>query len=163
MTDTLSLTEIETQLAAAQADLALFQRLSGAAGRVTRLTAEHDKAKAAHDKADAEKAKAAEEARFAGLRDLRITETPGSKSSSVLSSQFHISYTRDAYDMDVHATVPQPVSRPGFTALEPNVLAWIAQRHPDKIPASIMALAPGNVDAALGSYFAGLRRGYLKA
>lgn len=162
MTDSLSLNEIEIQLADAQADLALFQRLSDAADRVEVLTVAHDKAKAAHDKAEADKAKADEEARFAGLRDLRITETTDSKSPGVLSSRFYISFTRGMYNADAHATVPQAVTLPGFTSLEANVLAWIVQRHPDKIPASIMALAPGDADAALGIYFAGLRRGYLK-
>lgn len=110
MTDTLSLPEIETQLAAAQADLDLFQRLQNAAASVKALTAARDKAAAANAKAEAEKAKAVEEARFSGLRDLSIMETPGSKSSSVLSSQFHITYTRDAYSTDAHATLPQKVS-----------------------------------------------------
>ena len=162
MTDVLSLPEIETQLAAALADLALYERLTGAADRVKRLTAEQGEATAARDKAEADRAKAAEEARFAGLRDLRITETPGSKSSSVLSSQFHISYTRDAWNVDAHATMPQAFTQTGFVGLEPKILEWIVQRHPEKIPASIMALAPDNVDAALDRYFVSLRRGYIQ-
>lgn len=162
MTDTLSLPEIETQLAAAQADLDLFQRLQNAAASVKALTAARDKAAAANAKAEAEKAKAVEEARFSGLRDLSIMETPGSKSSSVLSSQFHITYTRDAYSTDAHATLPQKVSLVGFEALEPNVLAWIVLRHPNKIPASITDLVPGNVDAAIYRYLGGRRRGWLQ-
>ena len=162
MTDTLSLNEIETQLAAAYADLALYERLTGAADRVKRLTAINDKAVTAREKAEAGKTAAAQEARFAGLSNLSIAET-AAPSGIVIRSRFIIRYTRNAWNSDAGATLPTEETKEGFAALEPNVLAWIAQRHPEKIPASIMALAPGNVDAALDTYFAGLRRGYLKA
>lgn len=160
MTNTIP-NDIETQLAEAQADLALYERLTGAADRVKRLTAINDKAATMREKAEAGKAEAAAEARFAGLSNLSITEA-AAPSCHVLRSRFIIRYTRNAWHVDAGATLPTTEIKEGFTALEPNVLAWIAQRHPDKIPASIMALAPGNVDAALGAYFAGLRRGYLK-
>ncbi len=161
MTDVLSLPEMETQLAAAQADLALYERLTDAAARVKTLTAARDKALAANAKAEADRVRAAEETRFAGLRDLRITEIPDSKSPGVLSTRFNIQYTRNAYNSAAGTNLPQRVSITGFTALERDILAWIVQRHPDKIPASILALAPGNVDAALDRYFLALRRGFL--
>ena len=162
MTDTLTLNEIETQLSAAQADLDLFQRLQSAAALVKTLTAARDKGAAAHAKAEAEKAKAAEDTRFAGLRDLTITETPNHKAPGILSTRFNIQYTCNAFDSAAGATLPQRVSITGFTSLERNVLAWIVQRHPNKIPASILALAPGNIDAALDRYFTALRRGFLQ-
>jgi hypothetical protein len=156
MTDTLQ--NLHAQLDAARQDVALLQRLMSAEDRVKNLTAEYDKAKTAHEKAEAAKAKAANEAQFAGLRNLKITELPGD-SSSVMHSTFHITYTRDAWDG--RDTVPQTVScTRGFGALGRNVLAWIIQRHPEKIPASITDLAP-DIDAAFNRYFVGLQRGYL--
>lgn len=158
MTDTFTLDTLRTQLEEAHQDAAMWQRLTGAADRVKSLTAEYTKAKSAYDTAEAAKAKAAHEAQFAGLRNLRITEIPG-KGDSVMHSAFHITYTRDAWDG--WNNVPQTVScTRGFGALERNVLAWIIQRHPEKIPASITDLAP-DIDAAFNRYFVGLQRGYL--
>lgn len=158
MTDTITLQTLYTQLEEAHQDAAMWQRLTGAADRVKSLTAEYAKAKIAHEKAEAVKAKAEQDAKFAGLRDLRIIEIAGD-SASVMHSTFHITYTCDAWNG--RDNVPQTVScTRGFGALERNVLAWIIQRHPEKIPASITDLAP-DIDAAFNRYFVGLQRGYL--
>ncbi len=169
---TLSYLELIEQLEAAKADAALLTRLKAAQSLVKTLEAALPEALAAHEaeqetQAKAEQAAAEAEriaaldAQFAGLSDLIITEVPDAKSSSVLSTSFQIGWTRPVWNSDANATLPEPTAIWGFAALEPRVLAWIVTRHPDKIPASIMALAPGNVEEALDSYFAGLRRGFL--
>jgi len=43
------------------------------------------------------------------------------------------------------------------------VFAWITEKHPEQIPASIKALSPGNLDEAFSHYFMGKQRGYLTA
>lgn|GEM_PF-764658 len=172
MTNFRTLDTLAQEIDQAQEAIALGQRIKDAPALLKLLIAEQEKTQAAHDKeqavAEAAKIKevedmhiAAQEAQFAGLSDLNITETQDAKSASVLSSRFHIQWTRPVWNSAANATLPEPTAVGGFTALEPRVLAWIVQRHPDKIPASIMALAPGNVDEALDRYFVALRRGFL--
>ncbi len=162
MTDINLLQTLTAQLEEARRDADMWQRLKGAEDRAKRLKGEYDKAKAEHDAAEGEKAKAAEEARYAGLRGLTITEVPSATSPNVLSSRFHITYTRDAWDALAHASLPETVSKASFGALDDNIVSWMLARHPEKLPASILALAPGDASEALACYFAGLRRGYLK-
>src|SRR5690606_22027341 len=85
----LSMTDLHTvtaELAQAQADLALLQRLTTAAERVERLTADHAKAQAAHDKAAEDAAAAAREARFNGLSNFRVSDiTPADARDSGLT------------------------------------------------------------------------------
>jgi len=163
-----NLTAMAQELEQAHQDAALLRRLNSAEECIRFLTPEYEKALAIHEeevaaeiKAAAVAAQAAHEAQFAGLRDLHIIEVSDPQGSTVLSSRFRISWTRDAWDADANATLPQIVSMSGFAALPSLVLSWIVQHHPDKIPASIMALAPHDVDEALDRYFVALNRGYL--
>jgi hypothetical protein len=168
MTNPRTLAIITQEHEGALEDIALAQRLKSAPDRLKRLAAELESAKELAEADEAARIKevedmhlAAIEAQFAGLSDLSITEVKDAKSDSVLSSGFHIRWTRAAWNSAANETLPEPAGVWGFTALEPRVLEWIVQRHPDKIPASIMALAPGNVVEALDRYFIGLRRGFL--
>jgi hypothetical protein len=156
------------ELEEARQDVALLLRLKGAEDRVKRLIPEYEKALAADEKAEAAKVEAAaaeeqaaRDARFAGLRDLIITEAADKLGSGVLSSRFRIKYTRDAWVSDANATLPQAVNKSGFAALDANVFAWIVEKHPEKVPASIMTLAPHDIGEAFHRYFVGLQRGYL--
>lgn len=158
---------LSAELEEAQHDAALLQRLMNAEDRVKRLTEDVTKAKVAHDQSMAEHAKkelaaakAAEDAKYADLSDLTITEKPGTLSSSVLSSQFIITYNRVIFDG--HESLPRPEKKSSFNALEPRVLSWIVQRHADQIPLSIRSLGD-TVDEALDRYFVGLRRGQLRS
>lgn len=154
-----TLARINADLAEAQQDLALLERLKAAPDRVKRLTADQAKTIKERDNALAAEQNARREARFTGLSDLRVVDTtPG---ESVLRSGFTITYTRIAYDMDSGQNAPQPVTISGFGALPDNVFAFLIERHPDRIPAKIMALAPNDPEEALNRYFLGLRRGVI--
>ena len=165
MTNTRTSRTVALELEQAQEDNALRIRLSDAEARIKRLTPELEKVRAREEAAKIKDVEdmhiAAQEARFKGLSDLSIKEMPDAKSSSVLSSTIRISYTTQAWNADANATLPKVVTITGLAALDANVLSWIVLRHPDKIPASIKALAPDDIEAALDRYFTGLRRGFL--
>lgn len=157
---TTDLNNIASKLEAAKADLALYERLTSAADRVKALTAAFDKARTAQAKADEAAAKEAAEARFNGLSNIRVT---GSGDGSVLSQQYLISWTAPVYDMYSMTAIPQPVpERPGFETIPDNVLAFLIEKHPEEIPAAIMALAPDDPAAAMAEYFRARQRGYVK-
>lgn len=169
---TLSYLDLTEQLEAAKADAALLVRLKAAQSLVKTLEAALPEALAAYEAEQEKQAKAEQaateaeriaalDAQFAGLSELIITEVPDATSSSVLSTRFQIGWTRPAWNSGANTTLPEPTAVWGFAALEPRVLAWIVTRHPDKIPVSVMALAPGNVEEALDRYFMGKQRGFL--
>ena len=156
-----ALARVSANLAEAEQDLALLERLKSAGDRVKRLTADKEKAVKDRDAALATERKVREAARFGGLSDLRVLDaTPA---EGVLRSAFSINYTRVAYDMDTGQNVPQPVTISGFGGLPDNVFALLVERHPDRIPAKIMALAPNDPKEAFARYFRGLTRGFIAA
>jgi hypothetical protein len=159
MTSTHTLAVAALALAEAEQDFALWQRLTSAERRVKQLTQEHEKASANHDREEAAKAKATAAARFKGLSDLQVTRVATKLGESVLRSAWHISYNVAAHDW--HGR-PEPKRRTvnGFKALEPLPFAFLIERHPEQIPAEIMALAPGDPLAAFDAYFVALGRGY---
>jgi hypothetical protein len=153
------LSSITTELEAARADMALLERLKSAADRVSRLSAEHDKATAALNAAKVREAKAKEDARFAGIEHLAIDDT--SPDANLVRSNFKISYARPTWDG--RATVPRHHTASGFSLLDRDVLSYIIERCPERIPHKIMALAPDNPRLAFDRYFVSLRRGYVAA
>jgi hypothetical protein len=151
------LERITVELNEANADLALLERLKSAADRVKRLTAEQDKATKSRDKAVAAEAKAADDARFAGISDVQVTcNTPD---EHVVRSSFTINYVRLTWNG--YLTAPMEHSVTGFGCLPPDVLDYLIERRPDRIPAKIMALAPDSPREAFRRYFASLRRGHI--
>jgi hypothetical protein len=158
MTD---LSTLAAELQAVRDDLALYEGLSTAADKVAALSSQYERAKAAHDREEATRVKAANEARFAGLGDIRVDVVPDKEGGGVLRMGFNIHYTRAAYDMYAKASIPQPRTVGGFAALPTDVLAYLIEKHPERVPAEIMALSPGNPRAAFATYFSGLKRGYL--
>ena len=156
---TTDINTIAAELAAAKADLAQWERLTSAADRVKALTVSFDKARAAQAKADEAAARDAAEARFKGLANIRVTS---SGNGSVLSQQFLIRWTAPVYDMYAMAAVPQSHERPGFETIPDNVLAFLIEKPPEEIPATIMALAPDDPAAAMAEYFRARQRGYVK-
>lgn len=157
------LTENARALQQAREDVTLYKRLTEAEALTERLVKKGNALTSELAKVSAVEDKDARVARYAGLRELEIAEIPGDKSTSVLSNTMRISYTRDTWHSDANTNLPQRVATNGFQALPPNVFGWIMECHPEKIPASIAALAPGDIRAAMDRYFIGLRRGYLTA
>jgi hypothetical protein len=153
------LARIAAELASAQEDAALLARLQSAHDRVNRLTADHAKATKELDKARADEAKAAKAARFAGIADLAVNESPVTICEGVLRSSWKISWTAPTWDGRVSR--PMPHSRDSFGALPPALMDYLIEKCPNRIPAKIMALAPDNPRDAFSRYFAGLKRGCL--
>lgn len=170
MTSTISLSELSAQIEQAKADVAFAERIAAAPALLKKLTPLYVKATEDHEKAqalaeeEAEKSrataeKAAKDTLFAGLNDLQISEVSAPVDPSLLRSTFHISYTT----WDSHSSSPKTVSADSFDSLPPNVLAWIIDRNPEKLPVSIMLLAPNAPGEAVEQYLAARRRGYLIA
>lgn len=162
---TTDLKALAAELADAKADLAQWERLTNAADGVKALVASYDKAKAAQAKADEAAAKEAAEARFTGLSDLRVIDASGGSSGcagGVLRKSWRITWTAPQFDMETMTSPPRSHSVVGFAALPDNVFAFLIEKHPDKVPAEIMALCPGNPAEAMTEYFRACKRGYTK-
>lgn len=100
------------------------------------------------------------DARFAGLSGLRVTDkTPD---ETTLRSSFEITYISLIYYMYANVSIPVPTTVVGFDALPEHVLAYLLDRHPDQIPAKIIRLAANPADA-INRFFMGLKRGHLTA
>ena len=155
------LDRIATDLAAAQEDVALLERLKSATDRVARLTADQEKASKARDKALAVEAKEQDAARFAGLSNVAVTESPETIRESVLRSAWTIRYSKPTWNGRTNPL--REHSANSFGSLEPAVLAYLMDKRPDLIPAKIMALAPDNPKQAFGRYFVSCKRGYVAA
>lgn len=149
---------IAAELAEAQTDVATLARLQSAEARVKALTAAYDKAVAAEERTAERAAKQAQAERFAGLSDICITAE--GKETNILRTVWAITYKGPHYDMMTGETVTAEHMRRGLGNLDEHVLEFLIERHPDRIPAEIMAFAPGDPYAALDAYFIACRRGY---
>ena len=98
-------------------------------------------------------------ARFAGITDVLVTENPETQREHVLRASFTIHWTKPTWDG--RTSRPMEHSIVGFSALPPDVLDYIIESCPERIPAKIMALAPDYPREAFRTYFAGLKRGCL--
>jgi hypothetical protein len=142
----------------AQADVALMQRLRTAEADAKRLTAELEIAQHALIEANTDAVLVARSAAFANFEDITVTQDDRS-GGHILHLGFNIEVTRKAWDGRTTGT--ETVSYNSFTALPRDVLAYLIEVHPDRIPAGIMALAPNNAHDAFQEYFMGQRRGYM--
>lgn len=158
---TIDLNDIAAELADAKADLAQWERLTSAADRMKALVASYDKAKAAQAKADETAAKEAAEARFKGLSDLRVIKD-GLGGHLLAPSTWRITWTQPVHDMYSGESIPETQGCNGFRGLPNNVLAFLIERHPEQVPAEIMALRPGDPEEAMAEYFRSVKRGYVR-
>ena len=147
----MDLEQISAELEKAQADVAMLERLK-------RLSIEYGKASAARDKAIASEAKAIEAERFAGIGNVRVTQSANTIGENLLRSAFTIAYTKPRWDM--YEMVQTPYSVDGFGPLPPEVLDYIILKRPSLIPSAISALNPDCPTDAFRQYFLILRRGY---
>jgi hypothetical protein len=159
---TTDIATIAAQLDEAKQNAALWERLSNAGERVKQLTRDYDKAKAAKDKADGAEAHEEKERRFSRYSDIQIRDVTGAgEDAGVLKRSYEITYTAPQYDMYAMKSFPERHIVQGFDALKDDLYELILERHSDKIPGQILALAPGNAAEALSVYLQGKRRGYL--
>jgi len=153
------LTRVSVELAAANEDVALLERLKSAPDRAKRLASEHAKALAERKAAIAADDKARTEARFAPFQSIHVADLK--PEMSLIAAPFRIKYTRGTYDIYAKSNVPTEHTAESFGQLNKDAFDYLLERHPDRIPARIMALAPGDPHAAFEEYFIGIRRGYM--
>jgi hypothetical protein len=140
----------------AKADVALLERLNGAADKLASLTTlQADiivQQGLIHDRA----AKARQDAMFAKFSTVDIRDRDSG--NHVIGSSFQISYTVSAWNG--RESVSKLVTSTGLTCLPDGLLEYLIEMHPSKIPAKIANLAADPYDA-FNRYFVGLGRGYL--
>lgn len=86
---------------------------------------------------------------------------PSYREGQVLAAGFTITYERLAFNMAANANLPTRSVCNGFDALPDAAFDYLCEIKPEAIPAEIMALAPGDPQAAFARYFKAKRRGYL--
>lgn len=160
----IELAEAEAAFTEAKADHARWERLTAAASRVKKLTPVYEKARAAYDNAVAAETSAKSDARFAGLANLHVADTSsgGADGGGVLRMSWRITWTKPGHDPHTMTTVAKQHGANGFRAIEDHALAFLIEKHPELIPAEIMALAPGDPAAAMEEYFRACQRGYVR-
>jgi len=154
-----NLERIAVELDEAQSHLSLLERLKSAVDRVNRLTAEQSKAIKEHERALAAEAKDLKASRFAAISDVLVTENPETRREHVLRASFTIHWTKPTWDG--RASRPMEHFVVGFSACPPDVLDYLIERCPERIPAKIIALAPDDPREAFHRYSRGLKRGCL--
>ena len=136
----------------------MFQRLSGAKALIPNLSAQRDDLAATAARLAAEQAEIASNARFIGLHSVNVTDK--NPSEAVLGTSFQVDYVIDSYDMYSRGSTTETRTLMGFSGLPHNVLAYLIEREPHKIPAKITRLAAEPSDA-FERYFIALKRGML--
>jgi hypothetical protein len=140
----------------AKADVALLERLKGAADRVAELTTLQGNIIAEQDLIHDRAAKARQDAAFAKFSTVDITDKHPDE--NVMRTSFEISYTVSTWDG--RQTNPKRVTSMGLTCLPDDLIGYLIEKHPHKIPAKIARLAADPYDA-FDRYFVGLGRGHL--
>lgn len=140
----------------AKADVALRARLDDAPTRLAALTTLQADIIAQqgliHDRA----VRARQDAAFAKFSTVDITDkTP---EESVIRTSYEVSYTISAWDG--RQSNPKRVTSTGLLCLPDDLLAYLIEKHPGKIPAKIANLAADPYDA-FERYFVGMSRGHL--
>ena len=152
---------ITAELAAANADVALLQRLKDAEANADRLTAELATLQDSADTALANANEAKRQEAFARIRNMSITAiTPSDNPNpSLLQTRFAVAYETVSYDSSTRRTVWLVANAPNINYLPIEALAYLTEAKPEIIPAGIMALAPDSPFDAVRSYIRG-QRGY---
>lgn len=147
------------ELQQARQDVALFQRLKASEADAKRLALDLRAAQDELTEALTADHQAEQDARFAGFLDITVREHMPFNGSGVLQLAFSITVKREAFNG--YETVPEVLSFGGFQQLPSDAFGYLIEKHPERIPESIMELAPGDPYAAFDRYFNALRRGFL--
>ncbi|MCE7796546.1 hypothetical protein LWE61_08215 [Sphingobium sufflavum] len=162
MTDTTSaairaeLNDLTRDLNKTREYLELGALIKGAPAELDKLTKRANDLTAQLADAVTVEAKAERDAYFVGLDDLQITEV---SNGDLRNTRFEISWTYPKWDSYWSESFQERETKIGFGKVERRVLEWIVERHPEKIPASILALADTPADA-LDRYFVFHKRGF---
>lgn len=158
-------TEVERLSAAldnARADVALLLRLKNAEQDAKRIAGELAVAQDALMNANVDALTAIRDAEFANLRSISVATTyPSGSMPSAISARYAVTYERLTYDNQSRQNVWKLHTVNGFSGLPSEVMRYLMMARPDAIPAIIIALAPGDAEAAMDAYFLAMRRGYM--
>ncbi|GAB5350372.1 hypothetical protein [Qipengyuania sp. 483] len=152
------LNRLSAELDQAKADFALLQRLQGAKERMETLANQCAEAREAESNRNAIAAREERETRYARISEISITEAPSNSGNGLLHRLFRISWKAPQFDWRTNRSDPAKHSVVGFQAVPHDVLACIIEKHPELIPADIMALRPGDADGAIQEFFAAKNR-----
>jgi hypothetical protein len=140
----------------AKADGALLDRLNGAADRLATLSTLQANIIVEQGLIHERAAKARQDTAFAKFTAVDVIDKYPDE--SVIRSTFQVTYT--TYYWDGRQSVPKQVTMTGLQSLPDDLLGYLIEKHPSKIPAKIAALAADPYDA-FDRYFVGVGRGYL--
>lgn len=169
MTNTVSLAAIAAEIETLRADLRTVNAAADIIGdaahdRAKAIEAAVTEAQARYADALAAEAEKSREARLADFRSIRVETTyPAGADGNLLRAGFVIHYERMTYDARYRAAFPVAHSCNGFSALPNEVYEYLVVRHPEAIPAEIMALHPDDPQEAFRAYFMGKRRGVIRS
>ncbi|MBL8553262.1 MAG: hypothetical protein JNL41_03210 [Phenylobacterium sp.] len=153
----LTVANLTNDLIQAQDDLALHERLTGARAKVRQLQSDLAQAKTRLDAAQEQERQSARDAAFAVFSDIHVRKEGD---DHLLRLAFPVTVTRKQFDG--YQTADTTQTFPGIQSLPSDALMYLVEKHPDRIPAEIMALAPGDPYEAINEYLISLRRGYLR-
>lgn len=147
------------ELQQARQDVALLQRLKASETDAKRLTLDLRAAQDELAQAMTADFQAQQDARYAGFLGITVTEKASETATSVLHRAFNITVKRETFNG--FESIPTEHTFGGFQQLPSDALGYLIEKHPERIPAGIMELAPSDPYEAFDVYFNGLRRGYL--
>lgn len=158
-------TSTTEQLNAANADVALLQRLKDAEANTKRLTRELTDTQRDLATAIADEYAAKQKTAFANIRNMTITASAPADEPNpgLLKMTFTVNYEALSYDYSSRQNLWRSVSAIGIRHLPAKELAYLTEAKPEIIPHLIMELAIGNPAEAVSRYIQGLQRGYLTA
>lgn len=142
----------------AKADVALLDRLNGAADRLAALSTLQANIIVEQGLIHERAAKARQDAAFAKFSTVDISDKYPEE--NVIRSSFEVSYTVKSWDG--RQELPKRVTMTGLLCLPEGLLEYLIVKHPSKIPAKIAQLAADPYDA-FERYFVGMSRGHLIA
>ena len=162
------LATLAAEIEAARDDIATLERLTGAPARLAQLEAQQAKAQAAADREAAQTAKAKEAERQKQLdrySDFRVFST-SKEGSGVLHRGWTITFRGPGWDGQAALHRERmPVEVRGFRTLansHSTALACLIERHSDRLPEEISALAPGDAWEAINELLYAERSGRVR-
>lgn len=153
---TATVERLGAELNQALQDVALLQRLKTAEADADRLAIELRTAQEALVQATVTAVQEQRAGAYLAFKDITVSSA-GLKTG--LHTSFTIRVTKLAFDG--RESVPVIYTHTGFLGLPSDAFGYLIDVHPEQVPASIAALAPGDLYEAFNRYFVSLKRGYL--
>jgi hypothetical protein len=132
-----------------------------AAAKAKEIADDIEKAQERYAQALTDEVAAARCERMSLFSDISITY-PDDPDRPLLRMNFTVRYTKLAYDMRTRLAAPAVYTVQGIFGLPDDAYEYLMMVKPEAIPPQIMALSPGDPHEAMGRYFIGCKRGYIR-